>query len=139
MTAQIHERLILEGEETTMACCPELPEGHPRLVAADPRKAADPALTSTACWRGYQGTWEIKDGRLYLVSVSGRYALQGEEPLFAHWFSGTLRVPRGQVLRYVHMGFETVYERELYIKVEKGVVVGSWLVDNRDQEDEGHR
>jgi hypothetical protein len=24
-------------------------------------------LRSTACWRGYQGTWEIKNGRFYLV------------------------------------------------------------------------
>jgi hypothetical protein len=133
MTAQIPEELILEGERTTMACCPELPEGHPRLVARDPGAATDPVLTSTACWPGYQATWEIRAGRFYLVAVRGRYALQGEGPLFADWYSGVLRVPRGEVLHYVHMGFETVYEQELYIKVEQGVVVASRLVDRREE------
>lgn len=26
---------------------------------------------STACWRGYMGTWAIEDGRLFLINFSG--------------------------------------------------------------------
>ena len=33
MTAQFHENLIINGEETTMAFCPPLPNDHPRIVA----------------------------------------------------------------------------------------------------------
>ncbi|MGI0015521.1 MAG: hypothetical protein ACREBU_19060, partial [Nitrososphaera sp.] len=33
MTAQIHEKLIIDGEKTSMAFCPPLPIGHPRIVA----------------------------------------------------------------------------------------------------------
>ena len=136
MTAQIHERLIYEGEEMSMSSCPPLPTGHARLVAA-----AEPYATkmegvpsvvfSTACWRRYLGTWEVRGGRLYLDGVAGLYELEGVEPLFADWVSGTLVVPRGGLLRYVHMGFESVYERELHLRVEAGVVVETREVDNR--------
>lgn len=134
MTAQAHENLIYEGEETSMVSCPPLPAGHPRIVVLSPKEAhakdLPPVVTSTACWRGYIGSWEIRDGVLYLTRVQGRYEMLGDEPLLADWFSGVLRVPRGELLRYVHMGFESVYERDLYVKVEGGRVVASWTVDN---------
>ena len=135
MTAQIHERLIYEGEETSMAFCPPLPMGHPRLIEVDPQQArqdaSDSILFSTACWRGYQGAWEIKDGKFYLVSLRGRFHLQGEEPLLADWFSGVLRISRGALLQYVHMGFGSVYEEEVHVRIERGQVVASHLVNNR--------
>lgn len=118
MTAQIHERLIFDGEETSMAFCPPLPKGHSRIIEIDP----DKALFSTACWRGYQGTWEIKDGQFYLVGLGGRFRLQGEEPLLADWFSGVLRIPRGEMLQYVHMGFGSVFEEEVHVKIVRGVL-----------------
>lgn len=136
MTAQIHERLILDGEETTMASCPPLPRGHPRLVEGAPDQPADDEedtiLRSTACWRRYQGVWEIREGRLYLVNLRGRFRLGEGGPIFAEWFSGTLRIPRGGILRYVHMGFETVYEQELLIEIDKGVVAARRVMDNRE-------
>lgn len=140
MTAQMHERLIIDGAETSMAFCPPLPEGHPRLVALVPGTSPDretsSILYSTACWRQYQGTWEIKDGRFYLTHVRGRFHLQGSEPLLADWFSGVLRIPRGRMLRYIHMGFGSVFEEELHIKIERGVVISSRLLDNRGREND---
>jgi hypothetical protein len=135
MTAQIPERLILDGLESSMAFCPPLPVGHPRLVQAEPGAQPAPGdsavLHSTACWRQYQGTWEIKDGRLFLVSLRGLYHLDGPEPLPADWFTGVLRIPRGEMLHYVHMGFGSVFEQELHIKIEQGRVTNSRTVDNR--------
>jgi hypothetical protein len=135
MTAQIHERLIFEGEETSMAFCPPLPEGHPRVreVGADEPtpEGTHPWIASTACWRGYQGTWEVRDGRFYLVALEGRYRLEGEGPLFADWFTGALRVPRGELLQYVHMGFGSVYEEEAHVRIKDGIVVALRVIDNR--------
>ncbi len=136
MTAQVHERLVYEGEEMSMASCPPLPTEHPRLTSAGSpgmtKKAGVPGVVfSTACWRRYIGTWEVKGGRLYLRDVRGVYELAGGEPLFADWVSGWLAVPQGEVLQYVHMGFESVYERELHLRVEAGVVVETREVDNR--------
>ncbi|MBF2079572.1 MAG: hypothetical protein IGR76_13905 [Synechococcales cyanobacterium T60_A2020_003] len=138
MTAQIGERLIFDGKETSMAFCPPLPKGHPRIIEIDPDKAKhdDSApisliLLSTACWRGYQGTWEIKDGQFYLVDLCGRFRLQGEEPLLADWFSGVLRIPRGEMLQYVHMGFGSIFEEEVHVKIERGKVITSRVINNR--------
>lgn len=136
MTAQVHERLVYEGEEMSMTSCPPLPSGHARLVAAATpdamkREGVPGIVFSTACWRRYVGTWEVRGGRLYLREVAGLYELDGGEPLFADWVSGWLVVPRGELLRYVHMGFESTYERELHLRVESGVVVETREVDNR--------
>ena len=94
-------------------------------------KSDDMIIYSTACWRQYVGTWEIKDGRLYLVGLKGRFKYVGDEPLFADWFTGVLRIPRGENIIYVHMGFGSVYEKELHVKVENGVVTNTRIVDNR--------
>jgi hypothetical protein len=135
MTAQIHERLILDGEETSMAFCPPLPDAHPRIFKPGPdevvRDEGDFILGSTACWRGYQGTWEIRDGRFYLVGLRGRFQLREGDPILADWFSGVLRVPKGEMLQYVHMGFGSVHEQEFHIKIEKGVVASSRVINNR--------
>jgi hypothetical protein len=133
VTAQIYELLLLNGEWTSMAFVPPLPEGHPRIgVASDEKQRAAPStLFSTACWRQYRGTWEIKDGRFSLIAIEGRFELKGEGPLHADWFSGVLRVPRGKVIAYVHMGFGSVFEEELHILVERGQVRSSRTIDNR--------
>jgi hypothetical protein len=34
-----------------------------------------------------------------------------------------VRIPQGKILKYVHMGFGSIYELDLFIKIEKGVVV----------------
>jgi tetratricopeptide (TPR) repeat protein len=148
MTAQVHEWLILDGEDTSMACCPPLPEKHPRIVLADPRELArdedivppgcaafssfdHSIFFSTGCWRGYIGTWEIKHGRFFLVGIRGARKLLGKEPIFADWFTGVLSVPRGKLLHYVHAEFFSVYEEEARVKIENGAVVSSRVIDNR--------
>ena len=91
-------------------------------------------LLSTACWRGYQGFWEIQNGRFFLRGLRGKFELVGEEPLFADWFSGMLRIPDGELIEYIHMGFASVYEREIHIKIDQGVVVSSETIENRGKE-----
>ena len=54
-----------------------------------------------------------------------------DEPIFAHWFSGVLRVPQGEILCYVHRGFGSVYEKEICVRIKHGVVLKSWVRDNR--------
>ena len=50
--------------------------------------------------------------------------------VFAHWYSGTLRVPQGEMLNYVHMGYGSTFERDLLIEVKQGVVVATHAQDN---------
>ena len=141
MTAQFHEKLILEGEETSMAFCPPIPDNHPRIVKMSQTEVDSgikagviPSLIfSTACWRRYVATWELKDGCFYLVAVHGVYGMTGSEPIFADWFTGVLRIPSGKLLHYVHMGFGSVYEFETHLKIERGIVIEERRIDNRNK------
>ncbi len=38
------------------------------------------------------------------------------------------------MLQYVHMGFGSVFEQELHIKIENGIVVKSRVIDNRGKQ-----
>ena len=53
--------------------------------------------------------------------------------VFAEWFSGVLRVPAGRTVHYVHMGYESVHEREVLMTIERGVVTGSEEIDPVEQ------
>lgn len=107
----------------------------------------------TACWRGYTGSWEISDEKLWLKSIDAHAYYIGEyrsapiietdnalesvfstrSPVFAEWFSGKLRIPLGETLQYVHMGYGSLYEKDLFIAVEKGIVVGEQTIDYRGE------
>lgn len=127
MTAQAHEILIYEGKETSIAFCPPFPEQHHRIVKV-------PFFRMTSCWRGYVGIWEIKNGRFYLANFRFGYKLIGDEPIFADWFTGILRIPEGEELVYVHMGFGTVFERELHVHIKNGIVIKTQEIDNRGKQ-----
>lgn len=51
--------------------------------------------------------------------------------VFASWFTGELRIPAGKILRYVHMGYGSVYEQERFIRVKAGVLASERILDNR--------
>ncbi len=127
MTAQFSEVLIYEGQQLSMCTNPL---GDYFAMGGDRPKFAD---NCTALWRGYVGTWEIVDGRLYLIELSGTLEDGGEasvatifpdypDRVFAHWYSGSIRIPQGKLLEYVHMGYASTYERDLFLKIEKGVI-----------------
>lgn len=145
MTAQAHEKLIIEGAKTSMAFCPPIPTDHPliRVLTAEEFREGcrahrfDSMVGTTACWRGYVGTWELKAGRLYLKRVTGRFLYEGDEPIFAYWVTAVLRIPEGEQLQYVHMGFGSVYEYERHIKIENGLVVAERIIDTRDRAEGG--
>ncbi len=138
MTAQVHERLNYEGEWTSTACCPDLPHDHPRIVELTrPEAEADNGhssiLSSTACYRRYVGTWEVKKGRFYLVGLEGQYQLIGDEPLFADWFSGVLYVSRGEHTQNIHSGFSSPCEQELHLYLDRGILTKASIVDNQKE------
>lgn len=136
MTAQVHEGLILDGKETSMAFCPPLPKDESRIIVLsdDEIKDGGGIIFSTACWRQYIGTWEIKDNKFYLINLEGRYRLKDDTPIIADWFTGTLRIPQGEMLHYVHMGYGSVFEQELHVKIENGRVTKSRTIDNKNKD-----
>ena len=133
MTAQMPEILIHRGQRLAMTATP--------LCAYIRRRSKHkrPKLVwfSTACWRRYVGTWEIRDDFLTLVALEtlldadGRIVeadLQTTLPwvrsqLRATWFSGVVRCPEGRLLRYAHNAFQSTYERDRQFFVSNGRVM----------------
>jgi hypothetical protein len=116
MTAQFSEILHYKGEKLSMRATPL--SDYFVLMGLRP----DFQDISTACWRCYVGEWDITLDRLYLVGIRADYKDGTEVTLgslfpgydsrvFAHWYSGVLSIPQGDLVEYVHMGFASVYER----------------------------
>ena len=140
MTAQIAERLLYEGSEHAM--CTNPLDDYFAMAGARPLFPS----TSTALWRGYVGRWEIVNDRLYLVGLQGTLEDGSDvtlasifpdfpERAFAHWYTGTVRVPQGRQLEYVHMGYGSTYERDLLLKIDRGVVVATEIRTNGEADD----
>ena len=105
---------------------------------------------TTANPRGYNCTWEIRDGKMYLKEVVVEMydtvareeftvvypadSLKGvfresctRKGICADWVSGDLIAGKGKLVAYAHMGFNRTAEHQVHLKVEKGKVVESFL------------
>ena len=117
----------------------------------------DTGCNSSSCWRGYIATWTIRNDSLFLTDIKrcGVYTTAGvvtglecdeadtsrvfkhlnrefrSKETFFPWFSGDLRLPQGRLIEYVHMGYETIYERDLFVTVENGVIRGTQTRENQ--------
>lgn len=126
-TAQRADILIYEGQNLPLFSNP--------LESYYQNGATRPHFESpnTANWRGYIATWEIDNGVLYLRDIEAWIdgSKVGMNKVFpgqvgrieAKWFTGKLRVPQGERLQYVHMGYGSIYEKDLIITIEAGKVV----------------
>ena len=140
MTAQFGERLIYRGEDITVYTEPL----HGYLAQRPDIQFRSP---NTACWRGYIGTWALKRGLnkdvgLYLTALKAHlddwlvvgldYVFPEAHPegVFAHWFTGDIYCPQGKLLEYVHMGYASVYEEDLVLSFNKGILVNEQTFRN---------
>ncbi|MCB1520700.1 MAG: hypothetical protein KDJ37_09000 [Hyphomicrobiaceae bacterium] len=141
MTAQVPERIIIDGIPHFLNCDPLYRIFASRRISRFPSEDY-----TTACYRRYVGTWELVDGELYLVHMC--LFCDGEEPLsedqrqwmlrlvpaktfpvFASWFNGRLMIPLGRRLAYVHRGWASTYERLRVVTMRHGKVVRDRIVD----------
>jgi len=141
MTAQSMEKLIFNGETLDIASEPLAPyleslEEKPNLFSS-----------SSACWRGYIGTWELVEDKLYLVDFEGSSAnlsnntyweigmdflFPNHKKVFADWFSGEIDIPQGKPYYYT-AGIPPTYEENIFLKFEKGYIVSKRTVDNHEK------
>lgn len=136
MTAQARERLIFNGEETSMASEP--------LEEYLKSKSDITFVSNTStCWRGYYGTWEITDNKLYLNKLKAyiegfkevdlNYLFPEQNQVFANWFNGEIRIPKGELLESIHAGYASIYDTDLFLVFENGVLVRQYEVDNTEK------
>jgi uncharacterized protein (TIGR02996 family) len=136
MTAQVGDRIRYKDEQLRLFANPPL---HGETVP--PGANLKFKSGSSANWRGYVATWEFRDNILFLADVSGRRdrrdidmheVFPGHEAgIQADWVTARLRVPRGECIDYVHMGYASTYERDLWLAVHAGRLVFAEEIDNR--------
>ena len=94
-------------------------------------------LGRRGCDRGYEGTWELQDGRLYLIKLVGTlrngqrasvatFFPNSPERVFANWYSGRLIEPDINPTKYM-TGSNCVYDCDLFIDIEMGLVSEAYL------------
>jgi len=132
-TSQIPERIYVDGVRKSLLT---IPIGQDSILEAAIIKLVGNEWQSTGCYRNYIGTWQIENGRLYLLQLSNieeenialpdvflpykegsRYA--------ATWFTGELRVGEGEVIyhSFENMGFSYYFAKETFYMVKNGLVI----------------
>lgn len=124
-----------------------------------PQFLITPGGTSSGNWRGYVGFWEISEDSLYLkgldswlcegsavekatgkagcsrVDIKNLFGSKfSQNRVSADWFTGELRIPDGKQIQYVHMGYGSIYEKDIVISVSKGKITGKMIIDNTKKE-----
>jgi len=108
---------------------------------------------NTACWRGYVADWKIEDNKLYLVNIklpsfprrkeankikepftSMEKLFPGQTKVHANWVTSTLLIKTGELIEYIHMGYESIYEIDIYLKFENGELIEERIVNNTSKE-----
>ncbi|MBL7872441.1 MAG: hypothetical protein JNM78_12565 [Cyclobacteriaceae bacterium] len=110
--------------------------------------------TSPDCKRGYIATWEIRNEILSLTHVEAKirksyflfwkkiisYSLKmlfkkaGDRSVTATWVAGKLRIPQGNRTLYVDEGYESRFECEMIITIQKAKVLKTVVIDYTKQE-----
>jgi hypothetical protein len=144
-TEQIPETIIINGMEKDLLSEPL----YPYLERLDHTPKVVSTFPHTALYRGYVGTWTLKENYLWLVSYEtadgngwdmkkraliklNKWWWRG--PVRATWFTGDLYVVHGKEVPQ-HLlefpGFGTVYERYLAIRINKGAVEKIRVIDHK--------
>ena len=90
---------------------------------------------TSACWRGYYGTWEIIDNKLYLIELRAylpgfkevdlNYFFPNQDKVFAYWINGEVPLPTGIIKEYIHLPFGSTHDEYLYLNFKNGELIGT--------------
>jgi hypothetical protein len=141
MATAINEPLLIDGERHFTYAAPM--RAYFALAKIEHKVEGRSAATPPT----YFGTWEIIDHRLYLVGLVATLGTWHQpiklekffpghpDRVFAHWYTGQLRLPTGKLLRHGPRGHPDVMEGDLFLDVEKGLVVNTTTQVNGVAED----
>ena len=109
--------------------------------------------TLETCKRGYIASWSIQNNQLLLIDIDGDFYSSGfffnkkltkvslrkifpkagNHCVVATWYSGKLRIPAGNMTQYEHNDYNSRFEKEIIITIEKGNVVKIVTLDYTQQ------
>ncbi len=137
MTAQIRDILNYKSKKYLMASEPL----HFHLVKL---KSIEFYGYSTGCTRGYLAIWEIRDDKLFLINLHANikkndkickvgidYLFPGKHEIFADWFSGEIRIPTGKLLKYIHLGYQSIFEKDIFLNFKDGILLSETIKENQ--------
>jgi len=143
MSAQIPDILILDGTKMDLYSNPLEPY-------FDLYSIKRPAFQATeTCKRGYVATWELHNHLLILRGIEGSVQISSlffwkkiipytwkmlfpqvqSNGVVASWFTGKIRIPQGNKLFYVHHAYDSRFEREIIITIDKGEAIKTVELD----------
>ncbi len=147
MAAQIGDKILYNGQIHSLASEPL----SPYLYSNKIEKLF--SGISSACYRGYCATWKIENKNIYLLNIESPNSKKDEtvdgvdEPIsamnklfpeqtevFADWVNGKIKIQSGKVLQFVNKGYESVYEKDIFLKFENGVLVDEKAALNTPEE-----
>lgn len=141
MTIQAGDILSYNGEKTTIATEPLKPYLKTRSDVSFIYK-------STALVRGYIGTWKIRNKKLYLISLLGfldnnekvdlNYLFPNKIEVFAGWYSGDIRIPEGELLKKINLGYASVFEKDRILSFKEGILISETVKDNTKSDNINH-
>jgi hypothetical protein len=143
MAAQIGDKILYNGRIHSLATEPLSPYLYTNKIEKLFFEV------SSAHYRGYCASWKIENKNIYLLNIESPNFIKAEnadgvdEPIsamnklfprqteiFAYWVNGKIKIQWGKVLQFVNTGYESVYERDIYLTFENGVLVDEKVVDN---------
>ncbi len=147
MAAQLPDIIFLQGKEMDLYTNPL--ENY--WVSAGKKKPEFEIYAS--CKRGYVATWAIEHNDLILIDIQGRrlksllffndkyvdlsiknvFPKSKGKGVLANWFSGKLRIPAGNMTQYEHYDYNSRFEKEIIMTVEKGKVLKIVTLDYTQQ------
>jgi hypothetical protein len=147
-TAQYPDRIIFNGKEYSLHSNPL-----ESYFEKNPDKRPKGGVMSTALWRGYVATFEVRDSQLFVKDIQIQYwdttdkknhdtkwksvimEVFGEQKnIKVDWLTGLLVLPYGKLVNYVHMGYGSTYEKYFLLEINKGDYIKSKQFDYKDYE-----
>lgn len=133
-TAQYPDKIIYNGKEYSLHSNPLEP-----YFQKNPDKRPRGGSMSTALWRGYVATFEIRNDQLLLKDIEIEYedttskksysskwrsvineVFPEKKDIKIEWLTGLLVLPHGKLVNYVHMGYGSTYQNYMLLEIDKG-------------------
>ena len=133
-TAQYPDKIFFNGKEYSLHTNPL-----ETYFEKYPDKKPKGGLMSSALWRGYVATFEIRDSQLIVKDIEIQiwdttdrksHATKWKSVLNevfpeqkdkkVDWLTGLLVLPYGKLVNYVHMGYGSTYENYYLLEIDRG-------------------
>jgi hypothetical protein len=147
-TAQYPDKIFFDVKEYSLHSNPL-----ESYFEKNPDRRPKGGVMSTALWRGYVATFEVRDSQLFVKDIQIQYwdttnkkshdtkwksvmteVFPDQKNVKVDWLSGLLVLPYGEIVNYVHMGYGSTYEKYYILEISKGDYIKSKQFDYKDYE-----